>query len=181
MISFFDRYAKWKFVLIGFGFILLINLVLFPWFGDKLQVLSPEASGPIDLQFSYSPVKVYDMIESYGEKGRALYAFTTVAVDIPYPIIYTTTLILLLLILLRKSNTPTINLKWALLPVIIFMADLLENTGIIIMLKNFPDRFDTIAHMSSMCTSVKWIFVILTLLLIAFLSLKIEVKQVKAA
>ncbi len=47
-------YAKWKYILIGLGFTTFINLVAFPYAGKKLQALSPNASGPIDLKFSYS-------------------------------------------------------------------------------------------------------------------------------
>ena len=45
--------------------------------------------GPIDLQFFYTPDKVYSMVSAYGESGRASYRLFELTGDIIYPIIYT--------------------------------------------------------------------------------------------
>ena len=173
LIRKFSPYTKAKYILIGFALMAFINIIAFPHFVKELKALAPDAAGPIDLEFSYSPDKVYQMIETYSEEGRTLYIKSTLGIDVPYPVIYTITYILLLLLLFKKVFPTNERIHpWALLPLIIFVADMLENTGIILMLKNFPERLDTVARIGSVFTSIKWTFVIVCTLLILFLGLK---------
>lgn len=166
-------YARWINIFIGFGLIIFINVVAFPFFGNKLKNIEPNAMGPLDLKFSYSPKEAYQVIESYGEAGRDIAVLSTIAIDVPYPIIYTLTSIFMLMILFKKAfpNKPQIH-RWALLPLVTFFADIFENTGIVWMIKNFPERMDSVANMTSFFSSVKWSFVGVTTTLILFLVFK---------
>src|SRR3990172_5003926 len=59
--------------------------------------------GPIDLQFFYTPAKVYGMIEAYGEYTRAFYRNVELTVDIIYPIVYTLFFSLLITWLFKRG------------------------------------------------------------------------------
>ncbi|MEE9373107.1 MAG: hypothetical protein V3V00_08650 [Saprospiraceae bacterium] len=167
-----NPYAQWKYVLIGLGLCLFINVILFPWAGNELREVAPKAAGPIDLKFSYSQNEVYQMIESYGEKGRDIYIMSTVGIDLIYPIIYNIVFILILIILFKKKY-PLHGRKHllAFLPIVVFFADILENTGILLMLNNYPDRLRNVAFLTSACTSIKWAFVSISLIMIIGLCL----------
>ncbi len=44
---------------------------------------------PLDLMFFYTPAKAFEMMDKYGEAGRAVYLKIELTADIIYPIIYT--------------------------------------------------------------------------------------------
>ena len=170
-------YAQWKYIIIGLVLTTFINLVAFPYAGNKILKTAPQATGPIDLNFSYSVDEVYQMVESYGTEGRKIYAKSTIGIDVLYPIIYTFIFVIIIIMLYRKIY-PSGNLGHVLvgIPIVTFFADLLENTGIVIMLNKFPEQLNSIASITSICSSVKWTFVGLTILTILILLLVLVLK-----
>ena len=69
--------------------------------------------------------------------------------------------------LLLKSNIGKESpLRFGLLmPVIYMLLDWTENIGITLMLINYPQRLDTVAVATGLVTSIKKVFVLLTLIL----------------
>ena len=125
--------------------------------------------GPLDLEFSYSPETAYSMIESYGEEGRSRYAISAMTVDVAYPLVYT--LLFMVWITLALKGT-SLSANWqcivTCLPLSVLVLDLLENSGIVILLKSWPTRHNTLVAATSLVTSAKWSaagFVILVTLL----------------
>jgi hypothetical protein len=115
---------------------------------------------PIDLQFAYSPERAYELVNSYSEETRYNYMIGEMTMDVLYPVVYTLFLSLTLLLLFPK------NQKLALIPYVIFVADMLENTGIVTMLYNFPKELYTVAMLTSVFSTIKWSVVAIALLLL---------------
>jgi hypothetical protein len=65
------KYANGWLVLLFLAGVLSFNAVIFP--NQQAKMEASGGTGPIDLLFFYTPDKVYSMIESYGEAGRASY------------------------------------------------------------------------------------------------------------
>jgi len=114
-------------------------------------------TGPLDLKFSYSPETAYEIIEAYGEEGRVSYARGAMTVDVAYPIVYTLMFMVWITLALRSANMNlTRRCFLSMLPLSVFVLDLIENTGIVAMLKLYPEKHETLAMATSFATSAKW-------------------------
>ena len=80
------KYANGWLVLLFFAREMLFNAVILPNQQAKMEAASG-GIGPIDLQLFYTPDKVYSMIASYGDEGRADYRAFELTGDIIYPIV----------------------------------------------------------------------------------------------
>lgn len=122
---------------------------------------------PLDLMFFYTPEKAFEMMEKYGEQGRALYLRIELTADIIYPIIYTLFLGLLISWLFQRGFKPESPMqKWNIMPVGGFVFDLLENLGIVSMLSMYPAQPAALAWLTMIAGSIKWAFAIVSIGLI---------------
>lgn len=122
---------------------------------------------PIDLQFFSTPAKLFGMVESYGDYGRPFYRNVELTVDIIYPIIYTLAFGLLISWLFQRGFQPDSKMqKWNVMPVGMWLFDLLENLGIVTMLSVWPSQPAAVAWLTTIFTMVKWMFAGASLLLI---------------
>ena len=154
-----QKYAKGPLVLLFVAFIL-------PNTEAQMKATSGGV-GPIDLQFFYTPEKVYSMVSAYGESGRAFYRTFELTGDIIYPIIYTLFFSLLLSWLFRRGFAG--DSHWQRLNVLPFGAllfDLLENSCIVTMLSIYPATLAPLAWLATGFTMIKWSFAAVTLLLV---------------
>ncbi len=85
--QFLKRYSSKKNLFIGFGVILLVNLVLFPMF-PKLFGLEILPNEILDLKFGYNSLEVQHIFDNLQEKGRFVYQLSTLFIDIPYLIFF---------------------------------------------------------------------------------------------
>lgn len=114
--------------------------------------------GPIDLKFTYTPAEVFQMVEAYGEAGRAYYRSIEMTVDILYPLAYTLFFGALITAILRRAfpNNQMVQ-RLALLTPLCFLLDMAENVGIITMLNQYPTLSELIAQITSLFTTAKWV------------------------
>lgn len=140
--------------------VLVVLIVMYAFF---VLYVFPNAEngsgvGPLDLKFSYSADTAYEMIEAYGQQGRDRYVRTAVTVDLAYPIVYTLLLMVWISLSLREAAiSPVRTCIAVMVPGVTFLLDLIENAGIVIMLRAFPQRHETLANMTSLATSAKWL------------------------
>jgi hypothetical protein len=122
---------------------------------------------PLDLMFFFTPQQAFEMIEKYGEQGRALYLRIELTADIVYPIIYTLFFGLLISWLFQRGFTPTSPMqKWNLMPVGAWFFDMLENLGIVSMLSMYPAQPVALAWLTMIVGSLKWAFAFVSIALI---------------
>lgn len=160
-----QRYAQGRLILALFALDLLFVAFILPRTQARLEAASGGV-GPIDLQFFYTPAKVYTMIGAYGEETRAFYRTFELTGDIIYPILYTLFFSLLLTWLLRRGFA--VQSRWQRLNVLPFGAwlfDLLENGCIVALLTLYPATPAPLAWLATSLTMVKWSFAGATLLL----------------
>ncbi len=164
--------VKWQNILIGVIFIILINAVFFPQSDRKRKSVAPEAQPILDLQYAYSPEEAYSALDSFGENGRNQYLKSVFLIDTAYPLIYGITYSLLLIFLLKIVFPNRKNLhRWGILPIAVSILDVLENTGIVLLLATYPVRHDGIALATSVFTTLKWTLAILLIIFLIVLSL----------
>ena len=166
-----NKYAKGRIILVFLALMLLFAMVIVPTIQGKIEASSGGVS-LIDLQFSYTPEKAYSMIASYGDEGRALYRTFALTGDVIYPVVYSILFSLIISWLFQRSFAS--NSKLQMLNIIPFGAwlfDWLENINIVMMLSLYPSKATTVAKLASICTTIKWSFgaVAILLLLIGFM------------
>jgi hypothetical protein len=118
------------------------------------------ATAPLDLQFFYTPEEAYSWIEAYGVEGRTQYRNIELTADIAWPMLYTLLLSWPITWLFRRSVAE--GSKAHILNVVPFgalLVDFLENACIVTMLSIYPSKPTVLAWMATACTTVKWLFV----------------------
>jgi hypothetical protein len=122
----------------------------------------------------YNLSYVIKLFDSLGEIGRRYYLTIQIPLDMLYPLLFGLTYCLLLayfLKQLKKLYTPYIYL--CLLPVVVGIADYLENTGIISLLIHYPDITERMVSVTSLfsvikSTSTSLFFVVLIIVIVLY-------------
>jgi hypothetical protein len=137
--------------------------------------ISPELSrysseSILDLRMYYTQNEIITYFNQLGTEGRETY-FYLIFLDLVYPFAYTSTFLLLYVYLGVKTGINEKILKNIFfLPFLLFLSDLIENTGSFIILKNFP-REIFILKMQGYFTLVKQILLTVNLLTIGLTGL----------
>lgn len=165
--NFLNKNATWNSILILLGLLIIFNLLIFPLFYKTNQ-----NNTLLDLQFSYSSEKAYDILAEYNDKELKKYIIGELTVDLVYPIVYTL-FISFLIFKLTKKNT------LSLFPLLIMFSDYFENIGIVAIINYLPQKLPNIVILTSLFTSLKWILIAISILLILALLLTKLYKQKK--
>jgi hypothetical protein len=146
------RHVSPFYVLVTIALSVFVNVVFFPHVWNATALL--------DLQFFNTPEKAYSWVEAYGAEGRIQYRNIELTADIAWPMLYTLLLSWSITWLFKRSVAE--GNKAQMLNVVPFGAllfDLLENACIVTMLSIFPSKPTVLAWMATACTTVKWLFV----------------------
>ena len=152
--NFFNKYATWNSILILLGLIIAFNLLIFP-----LAYKTNQNNIPLDLQFSYSSEKAYNILAKYSDEGLKEYVIAELTVDLIFPIIYALFLSFILFKLTKKSIL-------SLFPLLIILSDYAENIGIVTIINYLPHKLPNLVALTSLFTSLKWILIAISILLI---------------
>ncbi|SNR39108.1 hypothetical protein SAMN06265371_102227 [Lutibacter agarilyticus] len=177
-----ERHISGKKVL---GLFILTNVV----YAIMLSVTIPKIMGfskgmklldmmPIGYDFNY----VNQLFRTLGENGRKTYLTSQIPADMVYPLLFGISYCLLIAYFLKKLNKiNTSYIYLCFLPVIAGIADYLENIGIIIMLKSFPEITETTVNVTSLFSVIKSIstsiFFMILLVILIFLGVKLIKKK----
>ncbi len=158
---------------------LVLFLVIFPMVSAQLALLSGGAH-MIDMEMGYTPDQVYQMIAAYGEQGRSLHIITTLTADLLFPLDYAFLFALLIVITYEEAFPAGGMLRMlrnlSLMPFAAAAFDLLENAGIVAMLSLHPRQAPFLAQAANLFTTLKWGFLVLSIVLalIGFLGLGVS-------
>ena len=142
-------------------------------FSNGLKLLDMMPLG-YDLEY------INTLFETLGENGRQVYLTNQLPVDMIYPFLFGISYCLLIGFFLKKLNKlDSFFFYLCFLPLIVGIADYLENFGIFTMLYNFPDFSPFTAKVTnvfsvvkSMTTTVFFIALIITLLMLGISKIK---------
>ncbi|MEO5906166.1 MAG: hypothetical protein ABIQ11_05535 [Saprospiraceae bacterium] len=174
--SFLNRISNWK-TLVGLILLFLIfPMVLFRNAMEKINALAGKEIGPIDLTFGFSPKRTLQMIEDYGDAGRAYYQHVEMSIDIIFPIVYAFLFAVLITIIYRRLiNGPVRHLN--MLPVVVMFFDFLENFAIISLLKHYPEQSMLMASLCELFKLLKWLMFGLIIFLVIYGLIKLLLKK----
>jgi hypothetical protein len=155
----FHAWAKgWRVIILFLADALMMGYVM-PVAGGILALAANNSVMPLDLMFFYTPEKAFNMIEKYGEAGRAIYIKIELSADIIYPIIYTLFYALLISWLFQRGFKPDSKMqKWNVMPMGAWFFDLLENVGTVSMVSVYPSQPAILAWITMLFGSLKWAF-----------------------
>jgi hypothetical protein len=176
LIKFINRNISGKKVLglfiltnVVYTFMLAVTIPKTMGFSNGMKLLDMMPTG-YDLNY------VSQLFDALGETGRDTYLTNQLPVDMIYPLLFGLTYCLLSVYLLKKVNklnTPYTYI--CIIPIIAGIADYLENFGIIVMLKSYPDLTAVTAKttnyfslLKSISTSVFFMSLIFILILLGF-------------
>lgn len=175
-IYFLTTYTTKRNITIGIILIVIFNVMLLPKFPKLVSTKKVAVKSILDLKFSYTADTVYTIFEDLGEIGRNAYQSSEIIIDFPYAIIYGFTYAFLILFLLKINKLYKLYYL-SLVPFFISWFDILENTGILIMLSKYPTKLETICNLTSTFTSLKWVFAGFTFLIIFSNILKLVISK----
>ena len=160
LVGLIERIATVRMLLILTLISILFPAVLFPAAGIGTD-------RPLDLYFSYSPDQVYDYLDGLGEKGRSAYAKMELTTDLLFPVVYSLALTVALVMAARRVLPADSRLQYLrFFPFLIVIADWFENLGLAAVIHAYPDQRDTIVIAASLFTSLKWVFLTLTVMML---------------
>jgi hypothetical protein len=160
----FHAWAKgWRVIILFIADALMMGYVM-PVAGAIMALAANNSVLPLDLMFFYTPKRAFDMIEKYGEAGRAIYLKIELSADIIYPIIYTLFYALLISWLFQRGFKPESQMqKWNVIPMGAWLFDLLENAGIVSMLSLHPSQPAILAWITMLFGTLKWAFAFISI------------------
>jgi hypothetical protein len=160
------RFSNWLYH-ISSGWVALAMLAVFLLFTALVlpgQAASAESSsgeaGSPDMSFYYSSADLYRMAEAYGEQGRQAYLRARWTFDLLWPVIYTLFLSTSLSWLLGRVLPA--GSRWSIMnitPAVGMLFDYLENTSTSLVMLRYPQPTPMVAALAPLFTSLKWVFV----------------------
>ena len=116
----------------------------------------------LDLELFYDKNNVIKNFNAIGPDGRSIYVLSSLLLDTVYPILYTSLFLGAYSKLFRSSKVILLA------PITAFSFDILENLQITRLNLSFPNINETNVYLSSMTTSLKWIAIAITVLVLIY-------------
>jgi hypothetical protein len=155
---FYSKSSFWVF-LITLALFVMFMFVVLPSESSRSDEVLGSAPSP-DTSFYYSKDDLYQIAEEYGQKGRLYYLDSRISFDIIWPLVYTFFLINAISWLLDKTILEGSKLRLLnLTPLAGILLDYLENATNMVVMFRFPQPTDILANLAGVITSLKWVFV----------------------
>jgi len=125
----------------------------------------------LDMEFGFSYDKALSMLTALNAEGRSFYLTRLLPLDFPFPFIYMLFFNGLIALNLKHASNVNRTKYLLLLPAFTMLSDWIENIGIIVSLKNYPDLPAWAVTTASVSGMLKTIFLICGIIAICALSL----------
>lgn len=154
------------------------------WIGVAKLLSMSNGVGILDLMPGYTPEQAFHLINALGDAGRTFYLQILLPQDFAFPLIYGL-FYFGFMTLLIKTLFGT-DSKWrylAVMPLLAFIFDWIENIFIIVLLTNYQTKIPTIATFSSIFTTAKFamtgISMVSSLILLIVFGLRFIIRSLK--
>ena len=143
----------------GLVIFLVFTATVLPNQAAQADATSGGADTP-DLSFYYSPQELYQMAEVYGEEGRQEYIRVRFTFDLFWPIVYSLFLVTSISWLTKRGfASDSIWQRANLVPLLAMILDYFENISTSLVMYRFPARTPAVDFLAPIFTSIKWILV----------------------
>lgn len=125
----------------------------------------------VDTSWFYNAKELYRIAESYGTIGRQFYIYQRWTFDLIWPLVYFSFIFSLSALLYKSIGLSKIN-RWILSFIWIGITfDFLENSMVTLVMYRYPSITWIVADFAGIATSLKWIFIGLSFLVLLLLIL----------
>ena len=125
----------------------------------------------VDTAWFYNASELYRIAESYGTLGRQFYIYQRWTFDLVWPLVYFSFIFSTSALLYQSIGLSKIN-RWLLSFIWIGTAfDYLENTMVSLVMYRYPSLTWIVADFAGTATSLKWIFIGLSFLILFLLTI----------
>lgn len=125
--------------------------------------------GSPDGHLFYTPDELYAQISTWGDAGRAHYVDFRLGLDPLWALVYTAFLVTVTSVALRNTYPADDRRQFLnLFPLLPMLGDLTENLLGIILVSNFPERYDALAWLAATVSGLKWITLVIAHLIMLY-------------
>lgn len=137
--------------------LIVFGITHFATFPGSLAYFKQVTGGKkiLDLEPEFDSASVYQRLESFGEEGRQAYLQLTTISDIVFPLSAFIFLLFLGQLARSKIKGGTYAEYYWLLPLLYFLADLMENVSAAILVLNYPEQMGVIPSVLGYISVVK--------------------------
>lgn len=154
-----NRFSSGRVTLIAVIIFVLFSALVLPGQSARSTEQAGGERSP-DLSLYYSADDLYQMAEDYGGAGREAYIRARYTFDIAWPLVYTFFLVTTISWIYSRTFPPESWWRRAnLAPILAMIFDLLENLSTSLVMYRFPERTPVVDSLATVFTSLKWIFV----------------------
>ena len=176
-----ERLSSWR----SYGFITVLFIISFicvcgrPYGAAELSDITGGLTVP-DMSFAYTSQSVYTLLDQFGQAGRDLYLTRILPMDMVFALCYLLFFSITLLFLLKVifPSRPGIT-GLALIPVIGGLADIIENICFVVILLAYPTPLPMIVAGAAICTKIKFLINVPTILFIPVAAVTAGVLTIK--
>ncbi len=139
ILNLISKYSNGKIIIILF---ILTQIIYFLMLFYTIPIVTNYANGMeiLDLQpLGFTAEYALNLMESLGSEGRDYYLCRQIPLDLIYPLLFGITYSLLLFYLFKKTKIKDRYYFLTLIPLFGGFFDYIENIGIILMLKSYPN------------------------------------------
>lgn len=141
------------FVLLSWLVFAVFLATVLPWVSSATREAGLLES--IDTNFSFDPVHLYDIVESYGPSGRIFYVIQRWTFDVIWPLVYAAPLFLTLNVFARLPwQGKLLGLRF--LPFFAQALDYLENIAFTLVVLLYPSVLLPLAWLGVILSVLKW-------------------------
>ena len=156
-----------------YTFMLTVTIPRLMNYSGGMKILDMMPSG-------FTPEYAKDLFNTLGEEGRKFYLCRQIPTDMIYPLLFGITYCLIIgffLKILQKSDTKLLYLS--IFPLIAGFFDYCENIGIIMLLKNWPDFSESLAHTTNVFSIIKSVTSTITFSLLIILLIYMAIRWLR--
>lgn len=170
--------VQWKWVIVATIIFMVFLILVLPQMDEYSAKVIGDFGSP-DTSLIYSGADLYDMAESYGESGRAAYIKLRWTFDLVWPFVYTLFFVLWTLKLLEYVPRTSWTKHLVIVPLVAMFLDFMENLGATIVMARYPLASGLIASITPLMTSLKWLAISASSLILIVLLIVIVIDKAK--
>ena len=156
-----SNHANQKTLFISIILMVLFMGVILPLEASAYAEVSNGLSAP-DTMIFYTADWLYELANQLGEAGRRYYIISRLRFDIAWPLVFTLFFFISMALLFKTSSKKRFLL---ILPILGLLFDFLENVLVSIVFMCYPNQ-TMLAHLAGVFTFLKWVFIVVTLIII---------------
>ena len=155
--DYFLHIANLKTLAVATAVYLVFAAYVMPQGAKRFEEINGTKVSILDLQFSYNPVQAKAILANYNAEGRSYAIKFGLIADTFYPMAYTFLFSIITTLIFKRLSRYEVRTGYLhLFPLLILPVDYGENTGIVTLMKKYPDLSNADVYFTSFLTSLKW-------------------------